>query len=133
MRLAEAVEHHSKTFIEAIREGDGYSPPEAHEGLNQANRTLILAMHEELGQAWLGKINLHSDEDRRRIMWQYDPAEPIYNFGASFVVPMCDAELERLIRERDQAPYEGTKKDYERVETIMARITELGGHHLVWS
>lgn len=48
MRLAEAVEHHSKTFIEAIREGDGYSPPEAHEGLNQANRTLILAMHEEL-------------------------------------------------------------------------------------
>jgi hypothetical protein len=89
-------------------------------------------MHAEYGQAWLGKINLHN-EDRRRIMWQYDPVEPIYNFGASFVVPAYDPELERLIRERDQAPYEGTAKDRVRVGAIMERLTAIGGHHLTWS
>lgn len=132
-QLAEAVKHHTETFIRALREGSGFSPPEAHHDLNESNRRLIRTMHDAYGQAWLGKINLYTDQDRIRIMWQYDPAILVCNFEAGFVVPQYDAELERLVQERDRADYEGTSKDAERLEVIMNRLHEIGGHHLIWS
>ena len=62
-----------------------------------------------------------------------DGEAPIYNFGASFVMPMPDAELERLILERLGAPYTGTREDSKRVEAILARLEEVGGIHLTWT
>ena len=90
-------------------------------------------MQQDHGQAWLGKINLYSDDDRQRILWQYELGETVYNFGAAFVLPYYDAELERLIRERDQAPYTGARDDRVRVDAIMERIYAVGGVHLFWS
>ena len=124
-RLTDAV-------CKGLRLGDGCLP-ECYTPVNDASRAMVCAVHEDHGQTWLGKINLHSDDDRRRIMWRHEPDETIFTFGAAFVVPCYDAELERLIRERDQAPYTGTRDDRVRVDAIMERIDAVGGVHLFWS
>lgn len=65
-------------------------------------------------------------------MWEWNEGEVVYNFGAEFVAPAYDQELVRLIRERDDAPYNGSD-DYERIKRIMERVRAIGGEHLVWS
>ena|GEM_PF-3402943 len=131
-----AVETAAKRLTDAVckglRLGDGCLP-ECYTPVNDASRAVVRAMLQDHGQAWLGKINLYSDDDRQHILWQYEPGEAVYNFGAAFVLPCCDAELERLIRERDAASYTGTRDDGKRVDAIVQRIGALGGVHLVWS
>jgi len=131
-----AVETAEKRLTDAVREGlragDG-SLPESYTPVNSASRAMVCAMQQDHGQAWLGKINLYSDDDRQHILWQYEPGKTVYNFGAAFVLPCYDAELERLIRERDAAPYTGTRDDRKRVDAIVQRIGALGGVHLLWS
>jgi len=127
-----AEKHLADAVCEGLRAGDG-SLPESYTPVNDASRAMVRAMLQDHGQAWLGKINLYSDDDRQHILWQYEPGEMVYNFGAAFVLPCCDAELERLIRERDAAPYTGTRDDGKRVDVIVQRIGALGGVHLVWS
>ena len=131
-----AVETAEKRLTDAVckglRLGDGCLP-ECYTPVNDASRAMVHAMLQDHGQAWLGKINLHSDDDRRRIMWQHEPDETIFTFGAAFVLPCYDAELERLIRERDEAPYTGTRDDAKRIDPILQRIVAIGGVHLSWS
>jgi len=120
----------TKTLLEGLRLGDGWLP-EAWGLINDASRKLIEAVHQAYGQAWLGNVNIR--DKGGVILWQWTPGETVCNFAAAFVVPQYDADLERLIRERADAPYEGTQKDAERVEAIMERLTALGGFHLYWA
>lgn len=124
----------TKTFIKSVRENGGCTPCEADGDLNDASRAVIAAMHAEHGTAWLGKINLYDKERHggHPIMWQWT-GKLVYNFGASFVAPAYDAELVRLISERDNAVYTGTADDAKRIEAIYQRMTEIGGIHLHWS
>lgn len=120
-------------FMKSVHEGEGW-PVEADENLNDANRALVAAIAAEHGQCWLGKINLYGEERHGRapVLWRWD-GDVVFNFGCAFVVPAYDAELERMIRERDDAPYTGVAGDVVRVEAIMARIAAAGGHHLLWT
>jgi hypothetical protein len=49
------------------------------------------------------------------------------------VLPAYDAELERMIVERDRTPYTGTGDDSKLVGAIFERIEQLGGHGLFWN
>lgn len=131
MSITEAHKKQTKAFMQAMREGDGWLP-ECCTELNDANRELIAAILEKHGQAWLGNINLHVQTDREQVIRKYTGAM-VYNFDVTFVIPKYDAQLEWLIRERDDSEYTGTNDDEARVERIMTRIEELGGYHLIWS
>lgn len=100
--------------------------------LNDLQRELIMAFEREHGQAWLGKINLYDEDKGQPIIWRYQ-GDLVRNFTARFVIDHFDLELHRLIIERSQAEYTGTRDDYKRVEQITARIHELGGEMLIWN
>ncbi len=114
--------------VEHIREGY----PESVTELNDASRRVVAAMKEEHGKAFLGHINLYEDTRGKPCIWEWDGGL-VYNFGASFVAPVHDAELERLILERDAAQYTGTKDDAKRLLAISERLAVIGGVHLIWS
>lgn len=99
---------------------------------NKFSRSIVRAYRREHGQAWLGKINLYGEERHKDYHLTEYKKGMVFNFEYSFAVPCKDAELERLIIERDNAAYEGTASDIPMVERIMTRITELGGVHLRW-
>lgn len=118
----------------SFREGDGW-PVEADHDLNDAHRALVDAMAKAHGgECWLGRINLYGAERHGAspYLWKWD-GTLVRNFSCAFAVPRHDAELERLIRERDDAPYITTAADAVRVDAIFDRITALGGHHLFWT
>lgn len=54
------------------------------------------------------------------------------NFQASFAVPFQDTILVSLLKEREEAPYTGSKEDMERIERITDRIIRIGGIFLNW-
>lgn len=132
MQVQQARQELTRQFVRSVREGDGW-PVEADGDLNDANRALIAAMAEH-GECWLGKINLYGDERHGAVpvMWRWD-GSLVHNFGCAFAAPRHDEELVRLIRERDDAPYEGARKDLERIEAITKRLEEVGGVHLFWT
>lgn len=133
MVLKQAVRDHTNEFVRSMREGDGW-PTEADDTLNDSCRNLIAAMAEEHGGCWLGKINLYDDERHggAPVLWKWD-GEMVYNFGCAFVVPQHDAELERLICERDNAEYTTATADVARIDAIFKRLAVLGGQHLFWT
>ena len=142
--LAEAKERLTVCLIDSIRRSDGFHPEEADPELNEANRRVIEAMSAAHGgECWLGRVNLHQglpdDDDGQHEpphwttpLWKWS-GKPVYNFGASFVVPRYDDELERLIQERDAAPYTTAAADYQRVTAIDERLIAVGGVCLHWS
>ncbi len=142
--LAEATQRLTACFFRSIRHSGGYHPEEADPQLNDASRDVIQAMAAEHdGECWLGRVNLHrglseDDDDQHEPfhadvpLWQWS-GKTVYNFGASFILPRHDAELERLIRDRDAAEYTTADADYERVSAIHERVVELGGVLLHWS
>jgi len=142
--LSEATRRLTDCLFDSIRRSDGFHPEEADPELNEANRTVIQAMAAEYGgECWLGRVNLYrglpEDDDGEHepfhanvTMWRWS-GKPVYNFGASFVLPRHDAELEQLIRDRDAADYTTTAADYERVTAIHKRVVEVGGVLLHWS
>lgn len=133
MNLEQARRDLTKKVVQSARENGGW-PGEADEKVNNANRRVIKAMAEAHGEAWLGKINLYGEERHggHPIMWKWDGGM-VYNFDAALVAPAYDEELVRLIKERDDAEYTGTKADAERVDKIQARLDEIGGVHLFWT
>jgi len=100
--------------------------------LNDLQRELIETYAEEHGEAWLGRINLYRTDPEGPIIWKWN-GELVLNFGARFVIPSFDEELERMILERSKAEYTGTKADYARISPIFQRIEDLGGKLLVWN
>jgi hypothetical protein len=132
-KTQEARAEHTVAFIRSVREGEGW-PVEADQNLNDSCRALISAMAEDFGECWLGHINLYGADRHgaKPYIWRWDESF-VYNFGCAFVIPHYDAELDRLIRERDDAPYTGAGADAVRIETIMERIAAVGGTHLFWT
>jgi len=142
--LADATRQLTARLFESTRRGGGYHPEEADSVLNEAGRKVIETMAAANGgECWLGRVNLHKglpendDGPHEPLHWQTPlwkwTGKPVCNFGASFVVPRHDAELERLIRERDAAPYTTTAADYERVTVIHERLDAVGGVRLHWA
>lgn len=113
--------------VRAIHEG----MPEADAALNNASRRVVSAMEETYGAAWLGHIE-RSGRKNGNALWRWN-GFPVLNFEATFVVPVEDARLLELIEERNEAKYEGVKKDAVRVNAIFARVMELSGTILVWT
>jgi hypothetical protein len=105
---------------------------EAHAPTNDRSREIVRLFHERFGECWLGKVNIYKNMPIPPV-WKYDPEEMLYNFGADFVLPCYDAELERMIMERHNTPYTGTKADFPLVDAIYNRIAELGGAELHWA
>jgi hypothetical protein len=142
--LAEATRRLTDCLFESIRRGGGHHPEEADPVLNDASRAVVEAMAAANGgECRLGRVNLYKgqpdDDDGlheplhwETPLWKWT-GKPVCNFGASFVVPRYDAELERLIRDRDAAPYTTTATDYERVTVIQERLDTIGGLNLHWS
>lgn len=124
----------SSELVRSLREGDG-STLEADADVNRASRDVVAAMLAEHGRAFLGRVNLYGDDSGRpeAALWEHKEGEPVYNFGSAFVLPAFDAEIVRLVLERDAAPYEGTARDRVRVDAIFARVAALGGQILVWT
>lgn len=138
MNVQEAHGKLSREFMRGVRECGGW-PGESDDEINDASRAVVEAMRAEHGQAWLGKINLY-DADRvkngggrpEQVLWKWD-GSLVHNFEACFVAPCFDAELVRLIVERDAAPYTGTREDCARIEAITDRINAIGGVNLFWT
>jgi hypothetical protein len=142
--LPEAKKRLTACFFDSLRHSGGCHPDEADPELNEANQGVIEAMAAAHGgECWLGHVNLEhdlpDDDDGHHEpphdatpLWKWS-GKPVYNFGASFVVPRYDAELERLIQERDAAPYTTTAADYQRVTAIHERVDAVGGVCLHWS
>jgi hypothetical protein len=99
---------------------------------NKISRALVRAYKHEHGAAWLGRVNRYTPEKSQPYQLVEYKRGMVHNFDASFVVPVCDLQLVRLLVERECAPYEGTAKDYERVSAIYDRIEKLGGLILRW-
>lgn len=130
--LTAATEELDRHAVRSLRMGGGCFV-EADGDLNDASRAVVGAMRKTHGQAWLGIVNRYRDDGDKPWIWQYDPAEGLYNFGASFVLPAYDAELERLLRERHEAEYTDVGADGRRIQAIHLRIEAVGGVSLCWS
>ena len=141
--LAEATRRLTTCLFESIGRGGGFHPEEADPVLNEASREVIRAMATANGgECWLGRVNLYKGRPEEHCqheplhwatpLWKWTE-KPVCNFGASFVLPHYDADLERLIRERYIAPYTTTHTDCERVTVIHERLDAVGGVHLHWS
>ena len=129
----EAKQQISADFREGLHEMEAGYP--YGNDFNDHARDLIAAFAQEHGgECWLGLVNLSRDNGSRGKppIWKWTGGL-VYNFGARFVIPKHDAELERLILERDQAPYTGASADYSRIHTIFARIDAIGGEPLFWN
>lgn len=111
---------------------DIFELPEADTEWNDEQRKIICEMQDKHGEAWLGDINRAKEERAESALWKWDGGL-VYNFGADFVLPKYDEELDRLIRERESAGYTDAKSDMTRIETIIDRIKVLGGRHLIWT
>ena len=130
MTLAKARADMTRRVVEHWQENQ----PEASDKLNNASRRLVEAMAEEHGTVFLGNVNLYDADHGKPVTFRkYPDGEMVYNFQHGFVVPTDDAELRRLIEERDQAEYTGTNDDYERVTAISDRLEAIGGQNLHWS
>jgi len=57
----------------------------------------------------------------------------IYNFQGSFITPVYDLDLEKMIKERLSDPYTGTEEDSRKIEQIFNYAEKLGMIHLFWS
>lgn len=129
MSIESAKANLSKQFTRALKEGDGWFP-ESDGRLNHASADLVHAMHESTGAAFVGTCN-PPNKDVTRVLVPYDPGVGVY--GGSFVVPVDDDTLRRLMVERLQADYTGTADDAKRIDAIFARMEAVGGMQLFWT
>lgn len=109
--------------------------PESSIYFNDLQRLLIVAMHFEHGDVWLGYSTLPRfpvDKDKDVVMWEWD-GKFVYNFNAQFVIPKYDKELDNLIHDRHNETYTGTVRDSKWVDAIQNRIFAIGGHDLTWT
>jgi hypothetical protein len=111
---------------------DGYLPEDDHD-INDGSRAVIAEMAAAHGGVvWLGRVNRVPWNPGEHRYWILG-GEPVENFGASFVAPTFDHELDDLIRQREQAEYTGTRDDRKRLEAIYARLADVGGEILIWT
>lgn len=104
---------------------------EADSAWNDRQRLEIEALRDRAGEAWLGVVNARG-ERKGPTLAKWD-GELVLNFGADFVVPCFDPPLDRMLRERDAAPYTNVLADALRVKPIFDRVVAIGGIVLVWT
>lgn len=127
-----AAKEHAIILVESLKAGGG-SPLEADSALNRSAVRLIKSFHEGFGQAWLGKMNRTKEERREGPpLVKYDGGR-IYCFGSDFVLRAHDAEVNRLMVEREVATYTNTRDDAKRIDAIIVRVAALGGRLVMWS
>jgi hypothetical protein len=129
-RLKEAQSLYDALVVRKRREGGG-SFREADGELNDATRELIDEFKLAHGSAFLVKVNRYNAAERAESPIRRWDGGLVYTFGASIIVPVFDAELERLLLEREAAATH--KGDYARLQAIYARVGVLGGTPLFWS
>lgn len=100
---------------------------EANSKLNNASRALIVAMHEECGEVWLGCINRYNDKMKLQPYIYKWNGEQVYNFGSDFALPKFDEMLEALLKLWEQ------QSSHQLADMIFRRIEEIGGYQLHWS
>ena len=98
--------------------------------INDISRMQIEAMKREIGQCWLGKINLYGDERKKEYHLIPYSGQMVYNFEYDFCLPVNDDIIQYMIQDRDRTLYTGTTDDYKRIDKIQNRIDELGGELL---
>lgn len=123
MQVSKARADLNNEYLKAIRAGDGLSPAEAYDDLNDASRAVIESVQRQHGEAWLVTIGrpvivkaIFSGNDYN-----------LYNFCANAVIPKHDDELEQMLRE-----YNTTGKSFI-INKVIDRIGDLGGVTLAWS
>jgi len=122
-----------KTLTGKYLQRNGGWPSEFDCEINDISRAKIDAALELWGTCYLGKVNLYNDARGKPYHLTPYTGQQVYNFEYSFIVPVRDRDLERLIEERDRAPYTGTTEDFHRIEEIHALIEKLGGVQLIWA
>ncbi|MBE6954496.1 MAG: hypothetical protein E7449_01115 [Ruminococcaceae bacterium] len=125
-----------KKLREYIRYAGGlYAIQEADQFVNDTNRELIAAYKLRYGTCYLGDVNIHNNERRKAVtsgqgsVYEEYTGQTVYNFGCDFVVPVKDEALEARIAEWNR---DGWPKDASLVDSIMDRIDQIGGIHLIW-
>jgi hypothetical protein len=132
MGLKEACEQSARMVAADVQETGCVR--EAYAELNCVQYQIIAAMVEENGEAWLLKINRYLSDRPWPCLWRFDPdVDMPLQFNCDFVLPCYDQELVDLVRERHDAPYEGTARDAQRVSWIFERAKRLGGKVLCWT
>jgi hypothetical protein len=111
--------------------------PEANAALNDAARAVVAATAVDYGHAWVGHVNPRQEVVGMLgsvvigiVAWN---REPVHNFGADFVLPAFDVELQSMIEARHRRRYTSAADDAVLVAQIYARVVEVGGCVLVWS
>jgi hypothetical protein len=94
---------------------------------NTISRNKARAMKRQYGKCFLGKINLYNKTDT--ILKEYNRGM-IYNFGADFILPEYNAEIENMIKEYNNQPY--SSKIIQDIKKIINKIESLNGINLLW-
>lgn len=111
-------------------------PREGDFELNFLTSQIPHAMLTELGQCYLGKINLYKEDIKPHKLTKYETDNQVnlYNFSFDFCIPVYDPVIEKMINDRANftGHYNGSS-DMKKIKTIHKRINELKGVVLVWS
>ena len=97
---------------------------------NKISRSLIRAMKKEKGSCWIWTCNPYGNN--KEVVKEYKQGM-IYNFQGSFITPVYDPDLEKMMKERLSLPYTGTEEDSRKIEQIFNHAEKLGMIHLFWS
>ena len=101
--------------------------------INDISRAKIEAALVEWGQVYLGNVNIYDPNHGKPVKLVKYYGEKVFNFGYSFAIPCDSPELCKMIEDRDNSEYTGTKDDYKRVTEIHNLIDSLGGFYLIWA
>lgn len=115
------AEHNDLTGPVKYRE-NGYRNPV----INQLSRATVRLNR----PCYIWRVNRYNKE-KEAIASEYRKGM-VFNYGGCFVTKERDADLLRLIEEREAAPYTGTAADLVRVNAIHNRLAEIGGVTLHW-
>lgn len=128
----EALKEIQRAEHEYIKRCGGYwELSEFDREINEFSRAKVRAFKHEHEEAWLGNVNLYSETPPN--FTEYESGiTALNNFGYAFVIPHPDQELYKLITQRDEADYTGTKADAPMIDAIFNRIEDIGGIVLNW-
>ena len=101
--------------------------------INDISRAKIEEASKIWPEVYLGKVNLYGDERQKTYEMVKYTGQKVYNFEYSFIVPVKDPELEKMIDNRDKSVYTGTSADYIMIKEIHAKMESIGGINLIWA
>lgn len=128
MTVAELDKMAARILCDDLREWG--SVREDNDDINVVSLQVVQAMMREHGEAHLWQPNPWKTQPVHK---EVQPDDELAGYGYSMVTPKYDAELERLIRVRLDAPYTGTVGDKPLVDAIFNRMEAIGGISLIWS